>query len=379
MSTKRLYLLYFIIGSANAIAIQMLPLILTEKSFDANQVTMALSVVFLAALFQPVIGYLTKSKFGSKRMIQFLLTVMAIMTLVIFATTKFIPMLFIVLLLSIARTSISPIYDSYTTMAATTHGVNYGLIRSGASLGFGTGMAIYTIIANIFGFGNSASFVFASILLMIGLVIIAALPHEDTKQQLQSIGSEQSSLIMSVLLISMFMLYFGALNIRLSYLSMYYIEFGYSNSFISLTTFFMVIPEIIFLPLYNRFFAKYNKVLLLCISLIIGILQILMYIAFTNSPGLLLFGSLFNGFQIMIFFPTYFGLLQKSLGPKNSSFGFIMNMTMMSIFVGVFNTVVIRPIYVAANSTIPIFWLIICLQIAAFVPLLVYNFKNSVK
>lgn len=377
MSTKKLYLFYFLYGAVNAIAIQMIPLIMAEKGYTPSEVTLVLTFVFIAALFQPIIGLLSRSKFASKQILQVLVVAMLIFAVAIYLVTDFKIMLLMILLFSIARSSISPIYDSYTTIAAERSNVNYGLVRSGASFGFGVGMAIYTFIASIFNLNYSSSLLFSTVLLAFAFMIITRLPQDQASVKGSANSDQKTRLFASALLIMMYVFYFGALNIRLSYLSTFYIEFGYSTAFISLGTFVMVIPEIIFLPLYNRLFSRFNKELLLFIAIALGIVQIILYIAFTSNPTMLIVASLFNGFQIMIFFPTYFGLLQKNLGPKNSAFGFIMNMTLMSIFVGIVNTIIIRPLYVNANSTIPIFILVIFLQIIAFVPLAIYYITES--
>lgn len=375
MSNKKLYLFYFMYGMINSIAIQMLPLVMSYKGFIPSQVAVILSFVFLAALFQPLIGVLTKAKFGSQRMLKMLLVVLIVTSLIIYSLTLYRPMLIIVLIFSIARLAISPIYDSFATMAIQSHGINYGLVRSGASLGFGIGMAIYTIIANLLGLEYSASFVVVTVLGVIGLVVVSMLPNQHAETTNDNKPDVAPNLTKAALLIAMYMLYFGALNIRLSYASTFYVEFGYTTTFISLATFFMVIPEIIFLPLYNRLFARVNKMLLMYLAIIIAILQMILYITFTGSPLILLFASMFNGLQIMIFFPTYFGLLQSSLGPRNSSLGFVMNTTLMSLFVGIFNLVVLRPLIITYNSMIPVYTIVIVVQLCAFLPLFIYHFK----
>ncbi|WOO89696.1 MFS transporter [Mollicutes bacterium LVI A0078] len=379
MSTKKLYMIYFMTGVMGTIAIQMLPLVMNAKGYDASQVTLLLSIVFLASIFQPLIGYLTRTKVGTKSMLKTLAVVMTITALIIFSITNYYFMIVIVLLFSIARLSISPIYDSYTTRAIETHNINYGLCRSGASFGFGIGMAIYTVIAAIFDLDYIAAFALVAILALVATLIISSLPTDENNQQSTAdvTVEDKSNVLLVVLLIAMYTLYFGALNLRITYISTYYVEFGYTTSFISLTTFIMVIPEILFLPLYNRLFSNFNKVLLLFCSIVLGIIQIILYIMFTESPAMLMFASLFNGLQIMIFFPTYFGLLQQNLGKRNSAFGFVMNVTMMSLFVGIFNLFVIRPIYINSQSTISIFYLIIGLGICALIPLFIYHLKTK--
>lgn len=379
MSTKKLYLFYFGYGVMNSITIQMMPLVMADKGFDAGQITMLLSVVFLAALFQPIVGWLTRAKFGSKRMLQILLVVMMAMALITFKLVNFYIMILVILVYSVARLSLSPINDSYATLAVRTHGINYGLVRSGASLGFGVGMAIYTIISTIFNLDYETSFVFIAMIAVGASYLIATLPKEQAPGQASSEEEGNTNLGVAVLLIVIYMIYFGGLNIRISYMSPYFIEFGYNTAFISLATFFMVIPEIIFLPLYNRLFAKYNKSLLIAIAIFLGACQMFLYVWFVNSPIMMLIASLFNGFQVMVFFPTFFGLLQDALGHKNSAFGFVMNMTIQSLFVGVFNLLVIRPIYIGFESAMPVYVVVMLLQLVAFVPLAIYYFQYSKK
>ncbi len=372
MSTKKLYIFYFIIGIIGSVTIQMLPLVMTYKGFIPSQVAVIVSAVFLAALFQPFIGYLTRAKIGTLKMIQILLAVLIFMGIVIYTSTLYIPMLFFVLIFSVARLSISPIYDSYTTTAALEHGVNYGMARSGASLGFGIGMALFTALELTFDLNHSTAFIFISVLSVIGMMVISTLPKEKVQTKKHANDDSNTNVVKATLLIITFMLYFGALNMRVSYTSTYYIEFGYTTSFISLATFIMVIPEIIFLPLYNKLFSGFNKIMLLVLTVLLGIVQMVLYINFTANPAILLFSSLFNGLQIMLFFPTFFSMLQESLGAKNSSFGFVLNVTLQSIFVGAFNLICIRPLIIKYGSMIPVFKVIILVQIVSFIPIIIY-------
>ncbi len=375
MNPKKLYLFNFCYGVLNSIAIQMLPLVLVDKGYDTNQVTILLSFVFLAAVFQPALGIITKAKTGSKLMLQILLGIIASIALVIFGLTNFYLMIIAVLLFSVARLSLSPIYDSILTLGAKKYNINYGLIRSGASLGFGVGMGLYTIISNIFGWSYSMAFIFIALVVIIGFGLISSLPDERENDDDHYTDEEKTHLKKFIVLVLLYTLYFGGLNIRMTYISTYYVEFDYSTTFISLATLALVIPEVIFLPLYNKLFARYNKMLLLLITLLLGALQLFMFTVFTANPILLLITSSLNGFQIMLFFPTYFALLQASLGTKNSALGFIINMTTMSIFVGMFNALVIRPIYVNSGTVIPIFYVVISLYVIALIPLYIYKTK----
>ncbi len=375
MDTKKLYLFNFCYGVINSIAIQMLPLVLVDKGYDASRVTIVLSFVFLASIFQPAIGILTKTKTGSKRMIHYLLVTLGLLSLAIFATTNFLLMILSVLIFSISRLSLSPIYDSVVTLSAKNHGTNYGLVRSGASLGFGTGMGIYTIVSSVFNWSYQMAFVFIVLIAIIGYFLVNRLPEETQIDTNNAKSDEKNHIFKYILLVAIYTLYFGGINLRISYISTYYIEFGYSTAFISLAAFAMVIPEVIFLPLYNRLFSKYNKVLLLVVTLVLGIIQLFLYTVFTAKPIFLLIISMINGFQIMLFFPTFFGLLQHSLNERNSALGFIINTTVMSLSVGFFNAFVIRPLYVGSGTTIPIFYAIIGLNVIALVPLFIYNIK----
>lgn len=375
MDSRKLYLFYFMYGAINTIAIQMLPLAMSQKGFDNAQITMALSCVFLAALLQPIIGHLTSTRVGSKPMITVLLITILVTSLFFWGIDLYIPILIVIFMFSVARLSISPLYDSYATMAANHYSINFGLVRSGASLGFGVGMFIYALIANIFNLDYSSSFLFITTLSIIGMYLISSLPKEGMKFEGNAATESTTEVLKAVLLILMYVLYFGALNMRISYNSLYFSEFGRSTEFISLATFFMVIPELIFLPLYNKLFARFNKMYLLYTAVILGITQMVLYIMFPQSAIMLLFASMFNGFQIMVFFPTFFGMLQSALGARNSAFGFVINTTLMSLFVGIFNIIVIRPIFLATDTTISVFHIIIILQLCAFIPLFIYHRK----
>ncbi len=375
MSQKKFYLFNLCFGMINAIAVQMLPLMLIQKQFNTGQVATVVSAVFLAALLQPLVGIVTTRYTGSKRMMQMLLVSQFVFASIMLVTYSYIGMIVATLLFSVSRVSLSPMYDSYVTNMAINHNFNYGLIRSGASLGFGIGMFVYTFIAFLFSFQYTAAFGFIALLATTAFLLMTAFPAEEHLSKDSLTTEDTVDIKRFFVLVSMYTLYFGALNLRMSYISTYYVEFGYSAFFISLAAFFMVIPEVIFLPLYNKLFASYNKMLLLAIAFFIAMIQISMYLIFTASPGILLFTSMLNGFQIMLFFPTFFPLLRESLGAKNSAFGFVINMTIQSLFVGLVNLFVIKPLYVSFDSTIPIYIAILVIVTCTFIPLAIYTIK----
>ncbi len=360
----------------NAVALQMLPLVFADKGFNSAQVATLLSLFFLASLFQPLVGIFAKRN-SDILTVRILALLMGVNALFMFFTKQYILMIPLVLLFSVARLSISPVYDSYVTNQTLMHGGNYGLIRSGASLGFGTGMLIYTGFAKLLNASSELSFVFILIISIIAFTLLTTLPStpSTTTKHHQQLTKQKTNWFKYALLVMLYTLYFGGLGIRITYLSTYYVEFGYTTVFIAITTFIMVIPEVTIMPLYNRLFSNFSKVKLIMISISLGITQILLYIVAHDSAPLLMFTSLFNGLQIMIFFPSYFVLLQDSLGVENSSFGFIINMTVQALFIGIFSLIVIKPIYVHYNSTIPIFMTIIVMMLISYIPLIIYEQK----
>lgn len=380
MTTKKLYFFYFCYGCINAVGIQMMPLFLSHKGFSLDQVTTLLSVVFIAALFQPVLGFITRHYMSSITMLKCLMVAIIITAFLMDINSQYGVIMLLILLFSVARLSISPIYDSYTTISCQQNNGNYGLIRSGASLGFGTGMMLYSIIAAVLGADINFSMIFIVILSFVGFILIFSLPAvEQQHGSGNSQDEHKTNLPLYILLVSIYALYFGALSLRITYLSSYYTEFNYSLAFISFTTFVMVIPEITIMPLYNRLFGRFNKQALLLVAVVLGLIQITMYTQFYMYPILLIITSIFNGLQIMIFFPTFFALLQDSLGPKNSAAGFLINMTCQSLFVGTFNQFVIKPAYLSSGTTLSIFTILLYLILASMIPLGIYHILVSRK
>lgn len=374
--TWKLYGFNFMVGAINSIITQMLPLVFIVYGYNEGEISTLLSLVFFASLFQPIIGRLTSKRVGTVVMIITLLGTMALTSFILFYTRNIYLVGTILFIYSIARLANGPLNDSLISRLAVTEGVNYGFVRSGASLGYGMGMMIFTFLAYVFTLNDPASFILITILNIIAFAFIFGFKSYplETKATDQK-TDEQTNWTKFIILTLIYMLYFGGLTLRVTYLSTYYVEFGYDNSFISLTTLVMVIPEVLLMPLYNRLFGRFNKILLVIIAVVLGIIQMLFYTFFTASPALLIFTSLFNGFQIMIFLPTFASLLQSSLGHNNSSFGFMINATIQSLFVATINQFVIKKFYVATSSTIPIFYIICILMILSLVPVFIYHFK----
>lgn len=384
MKTIYYYLFYFCLGVINAVAIQMLPLFLSGKNFDINQITTLLSFVFLAALFQPIIGFITSRYLSSVWMLRLLLIMSSISALLMYFNYSYSLMIFLVIMFSVTRLSFTPIFDSYSTGMCNKHGGNYGLMKSGASLGFGSGMLIFVTVSQLIGATESFAMIFLIAIMMMGLILMGQFkPIEQKQNDKDNIKNssedvdDRTNWFLYLMLVLVYTTYFGGLGIRMTYLSSYYLEFDYTLFFVSLTTLVMVIPEIIFMPLYNRIFGRFNKAFLLMITIVLGIIQAQMYVHFHAYPLMLVITSLFNGLQIMIFFPTFFMLLQKSLGAKNSASGFLINMTIQSIFVGLFNQLVIKPIYISTGTTLSIYYTISVLMALAFIPLFMYYLRQK--
>lgn len=374
--TKKLYVFNFTLGSINAIASQMIPLIFIVYGFQPGEISTLLSLVFFAALFQPLIGALTKKKTGTFAMIITVIIVMIIMAILLYNFRNIYVVAITLLVFSVARLATGPLNDSLVSRMAISDNVNYGFVRSGASLGFGLGMMIFTAIASIFKLTEPSSLYLIVVFAITALAMISGLKGHNLDEESENIEvADSTNWKLFILLSIIYMLYYGGLTLRVTYISTYYVEFDYSTAFISFTTMIMVLPEVIVMPFYNRLFGNFDKIKLLFTAISLGIIQIILYIVFRDSVPMLILTSLFNGFQIMIFLPSFAAMMQSSLGKKNSSLGFILNVTLQSLFVALINQTVIKHFYVSTNSTIPIFLIIIVIMGLAFIPLFIYNLK----
>lgn len=380
----RLYLITFCIGAMNTVSLQMLPFIFEEKKFDTSQVGILLGLVFLSSIFIPIIGMINKKFLGDLGTYKLLFSSVIVGTVLMYFTGGFALMAILVLVFSLARLTVLPVNDSFLTKQSVRNGVNFGLMKSGASLGFGLGMIIFTIISAILDSSYSSSLFFIASLAFIALVIVFTLPDDDKIDKLNQTNENSNKEVVDekptimpkyILLMLVFIFYYGGLCVRVSYLPIYYDQFGYTTTIIAITTFFMVIPELTIMPFYNKFFGKYDKTKLIGIAIMIGIIQMLMYITCHDNLPLLIIASLLNGCQIMIFFPSFYHLLGTSLSKSAATLGFLINMTLNSLVVAIILIVVITPLYVMTNSTIPVFFVIIASMAIAFLPLVIYFFK----
>ncbi|MFV0247044.1 MAG: MFS transporter [Mycoplasmatales bacterium] len=378
MSTKKLYFMNMCLGAMNAVALQMLPLILYDKQFNYSQVAFLLGLVYLSSFFIPLIGLINKRYLGDIGTFKLLMATFVLISIIMFESSTFVAMIGLVILFSLARVSIFPVNDSFLTKQVKQHKINYGFIKSGASMGFGIGMLSFTLLSNILHTNYNSAFVYMALLGFISFIIISTLPKDkikpkELKNNLKT--TNKTDYLKYSLLVLIYITYYGALGVRISYLSTYYVEFGYTTLFISITTFFMIIPEIIIMPFYNKLFGKFDKAKLIAIAITLGIIQILLYLVFYNNPLMLLITSLFNGFQIMLFFPSFFNLLQGSLSEHDATPGFLMNMTIQAVIVGFIMVLLIKPLYTHFESTIPVFWVIIGMMIISYIPVLIFYLK----
>lgn len=379
----KLYIITFCIGAMNTVSLQMLPFIFGEKSFNESQVGILLGLVFLSSVFMPVIGIFNKKYLGDLGTYKLLFSSVIVSTALMYFTSAFAVVALLVVVFSLARLTVLPTNDSFLTKQSAKHGISFGLMKSGASLGFGTGMFIFTGLSAIFDSSYSSSLFFIAALALIALVVVFSLPNEDKAEENAQGEEKKQANIQQVktdifkfgLLMAIFIFYYGALCMRVSYLPIYYNQYGYSTFIIALTTFFMVIPELTVMPFYNKLFGKYDKNKLMGIAVLIGILQMTMYITLHENLFFLLIASLLNGCQIALFFPSFYHLLGTSLSKDDATLGFLINMTLNSLVVALVLLLVAAPLYASSLSTIPVFFLIIVSMAIAFIPLVIYSIK----
>lgn len=381
MKAKSVFSVYIVLGMMGVIATQALPVVYSSYGLDSNQIYNLISIVFLATVFQPILGYIIDRFFSQERGIEILLGCSALIALVLVSVTTYPLILGVILVFSIFKAPLFAVVDGYAAGLSHRNGLNMGLMRAGSTIGFGIGMTILMLFLNVFNLSANYSFLFLAIILIGAVLIVECSNKYDDEEEQETVETNPSlriktdwSLVIPLALIQVF--FFGFAILKINYTTPFLVEYGYSNNFIASTALFAMIPLLILMPLFGKIYSKFKYTTILYAAVFITIIQMLLFILFPTSLIAIIVGSFLNGFIFPLYTPVFGLFLRKVLDSRYVSTGFTTIFTMQNIFIFILNQFVVISILNKVDTTRAALFICLCFFILSLVPLTILRAKK---
>ncbi len=341
----RLYLTILIMGIIVGNITIGLPVMLTTKNLSAGGLASVIGISFLGAVVLPAVGALSDNVKHRKLVITGLGVLQVIAMLIFYFTTSITTLKVAVFLASVSAQSMYVIFDSIVLVSSRENNYNYGFIRSGMSLGFG--LSIISSLPFIYLFDTSVMILVTAVLAL--LTSILSLRIDDSvcdKSEVHYI-SEIKYMSKNKLFLLMFVvtiLIFTVNSIKLSYQTSKLTDIAASPLLIAIVSFIIIIPEMIIMPKYDKWFGNWSFAKIFMISTAIFLVNIFV-LGFTSSAWIILFIAPLHGLGSALYIPKYAFAFRALLSSKILSTAFLVRATISALLSFLLSVLLLERLY----------------------------------
>lgn len=370
----RFIALYFVSAAFPAIFAFFLPLYYTNNGFTEAQIGILNSVVIATAVLAPIFGVIAEKKFTTKGVMIFNGFVILLASIALYFAESFEVVFILVLIYGLFRAPLAGFSDMYVSSYTEKYELNYGSFRRYLSLGYG--IALFFTLPTIYFFDLNG-FLIATAFLTIIFICLVYKSEDVTREQNNDAEAdnvnytEQMKQLLKnkqfILIVAFACLFFGIESLRYSYQGILLNKHISSNLLIALSSFIMVLPEILFLPLYPRLKVRFRFGGLMLIPIAASTFILLIF-AFVQNGYVLAFSTALNGIMALVYYPTIiFGI--RKVVPSNVMVTAMLILgsavSIVSFFVSMF---IVTPVY-ATLGLEPIFIVLALLSLLSLFPL----------
>ncbi|PYZ96437.1 MFS transporter [Alteribacter lacisalsi] len=331
-ATWKLKGMLFFIHSAMTILVSYLPVYFQHLGLTGSQIGILLAVGPLAAIMsQPFWGFMSDKWQTVKRVLLSCLIGGLITGFVVFQMTAF---LWIMLLLFIFFAFMAPaggLGDSLAQKVSQQRGVSFGSIRMWGSLGFGTSSLLSGFLLARFGIENI--YYLYAFLLIIAIFFCTRAPDSEPARKKASLKSALKLGANPLLGFFLLMIFFISLTHRVndSFLGLYIVELGGSESIIGTAWFIGVITEAVVFGMSAYWLRRFHPLTFISIAAFIYVIRWLLMVL-ANSPADVLFIQVLHGLAFGLFYLTAFQFIARLVPEELESTGHLL---FISVFFGV--------------------------------------------
>lgn len=327
-----LKMLLFSYHAANTILISFLPLYLQHKGLNGTEIGWVLAIGPLASIFaQPFWGYLS-DKYKTVKWILFICVLgLIIGSTVFFQMTTLVSVLIVGAVFYFFTTSIGGLGDSLAQRRADELKINFGSIRTWGSIGFATSSLLIGLLLNKIGIQYIYwPYLFFGTLALIVILNLKDVEVDRTPVQLKDI---KKIITNKPLIIFLMLILFLTISHRAndSFLGIYIVELGGSESLVGIAWFVGVVTEAIVFATAIKWFKKYKTMVFIILSGIIYCIRWVLY-AMVNDPILIVGLQFMHGISYGIFYVAAFEYITRLIPKLLQSTG---HLVFYAIFFGV--------------------------------------------
>lgn len=331
-STISLKMLLFSFHAGNTILISFLPIYLQDLGLSGTEIGWVLATGPLASIFaQPFWGYLS-DKYKTVKWILFICVIGLIAgATVFFQMTTVVSLVIVGALFYFFTTPIGGLGDSLAQRRADELNLSFGSIRTWGSIGFASTSLFIGILLNQIGI----QYVYWPYLLLgiTALFVIPKLRDASVDRTPVKLGDIKRILTNKPLMMFLLLILFLTISHRTndSYLGIYIMELGGSESMVGIAWFIGVVMEAIIFATASKWFKKYHTIIFIIFAGLIYCVRWVLY-AFTNDPIFIVILQFMHGITYGIFYVAAFEYITRLIPKFLQSTGHLL---FYAIFFGV--------------------------------------------
>lgn len=376
---KNINIYFFSLGLLISIYASVMPIYYKTIDLTAQQIAILLSSIYIGSLIQPLFGYLSDKTQKPKLIIQILLGIFIILTTSLYFTFEFSVLLIVVILSAIVYTPLFSLSDNIISKFAKQYKVNYGILRVGASFGYGIALLLVLFVSNIYGYRS-----FLSILIIFAIIAMIKINEVDyqkvdTKSPQKSYKKNIGLVIKNKVVISFILLqilFTVPSGFKFSYQAIKLFELSDNPLIPSIALIFATLPEIIFMPFVAKVFKNFKVTTIFLIAIILNLAQIFIY-SQSDNYYLLIIITMLHGFSFSLYLPTYSPNFRSHVNMSIIATVMSISETFKSFWSVIMSFCFIGPIYAnyGINST---FLAIFIIMLISLIPLMYLRIKAKI-
>ncbi len=372
---KSFKLYYFAVGIITSLYTSMMPSFYENLGFNEAQIGILLSVVYIGALFQPVLGMISDKSTSRSNIIRNSMYIVIALTVSLLFATKYFAILFIVTGISLFRMAFFSLSDSYMMPFCIEYDYNYGKLRRGASLSFGMAMIFAYPFNYVLGYHGFL------LLVVIMCLVAASIMHQsdyhppsgdnETHYLTEMKEYAKSKAVIALLIFQFF--FMGAAALKFSYQAIKLQELTGDTLAASIALMCATLPEVLLMAKVSDKLPNMRLTTALISGVLLNLMQLIIY-TYVSNVYILVILACFHGLSMAYYIPTYSRLLSELVGEKVISTFFTISGTGQSLFSLIISLVIITPIYVKVGIDY-VFLAIAASVILSLIPLLYLRIK----
>ncbi len=371
---KRIKLFYFTSAIVGSLSTTMLPLFYLHLNFSNSEMGMLLSASFFGSILQPIYGYYADAKKNPKLIMKNCYFGVMIFSGILFFASEFKVVFFLAIAISVCRAPLFGLADDMIVNFTRKEGINFGSLRSMASIGYGSSMLI--ALPFTYFLGVKYFLIILIIACLFSLVSINSIPNhkKDEPKVLKQYLAEIKILFKSSKYIAFTLyncLFMSVIALRLNYQGIRLEELSGNNFLPAIALLFCVLPEVVLLKRIDYLRIRISFLKFMIVPIVITIFQLWLFYAFDNIY-VLLFASALHGIIMSFHIPGFISFMHEQVNREVSSTAMLSTLALQALSSFFVNSLIITPVYVIFGIK-AIFLAMIVLVILAIIPLIKVN------